>query len=174
MKLRSKARYAVMAVCELAMKATESPVSLSEISQSQDLPLPFLEQIFNKLKRGQLVKSCRGAMGGYQLARSPEDISILDIIQTVDTPMKATRCQEGHSQGCHISGRRCLTHDLWHGLGETVNVFLKNVTVADVCQKRSFPVLQLSPQSVLLPSHETASTRIQPQNVSQASDREYA
>jgi Rrf2 family iron-sulfur cluster assembly transcriptional regulator len=136
MRLSTKARYAVTAMVDVAREEASGPVSLATIADRQELPLAYLEQLFGKLRKAGLLKSSRGSAGGYVLARPVEDVSILDIIAAVDTPLKATRCKEGSSVGCRITGERCLTHDLWDELGAVVQLFLARITLADVCEKR--------------------------------------
>ena len=141
MKISCKARYAIMAMVYIAKEAIashsaeSSPVSLKEISQRQDLPLSFLEQLFGKLKKSALVKSIRGNQGGYQLAREAHDISILDIILAVEGPLYITRCSPSSPKGCKSKGERCDTHDLWDELGALIRSFLQKTTLTDVCQK---------------------------------------
>ncbi|MBM3468587.1 MAG: Rrf2 family transcriptional regulator [Alphaproteobacteria bacterium] len=136
MRLSTKARYAVTAMVDVAMEELAGPVPLAAISGRQELPLPYLEQLFGKLRKAGLVKSCRGAMGGYTLAHKAENIPILDIIAAVDTPLKATRCEKDSPTGCRLTGQRCLTHDLWDELGAVVHLFLTRVTLGDVCEGR--------------------------------------
>lgn len=140
MRLSTKARYAVMAMVDIAYHgdhyAITKPVSLSAIAERQGLPLPYLEQLFNKLKNAQLVASSRGAAGGYTLNRSATHISIFDIISAVDLPLKATRCDAESSKGCQSKGDRCLTHDLWDELTIVVQSYLKQVSLSDVCENR--------------------------------------
>ncbi len=99
MRLSTKARYAVTAMVDVAMEEGGGPVSLATIAARQELPLAYLEQLFGKLRKAGLVKSCRGAAGGYILAHKSADLSILDIIAAVDTPLKATRCNQASSVG---------------------------------------------------------------------------
>lgn len=136
MKVSTKARYAVMAMVDLANHGGNCHVSLSEIAMRQELPLPYLEQLFNKLKKTGMIKSTRGANGGYTLNYPAEEIRILDVIHAVDTPVKTTRCESHSSKGCHGNGMRCLTHDLWEELGAVIHLFLSKVTLADVCERR--------------------------------------
>ncbi len=137
MRLSTRGRYAVMAMVELAAreKGRDSPddrgqVSLAEIAQAQQLSLAYLEQLFGPLRRAGLVASARGPGGGYRLARSPEAITISQIVQAVDEPIHATRCEDG-GPGC-LGGQRCLTHDLWAELGDQIRLFLEGLTLADV------------------------------------------
>lgn len=137
MRLSTKARYAVMATVDIGQQEGGStPVSLTSIADRQNLPLPYLEQLFVKLRKAGIVKSARGANGGYTLAQSPHETRILDIIKAVDSPMKATRCETESTLGCQEHGKRCTTHDLWDELGALVQVFLNRVTIEDVCQNR--------------------------------------
>lgn len=138
MRLSTRGRYAVMAMVELAARqragacdsAPERPVSLAEIAQAQQLSLAYLEQLFGNLRRGGLVASARGPGGGYRLGRPAQEIAVADIVNAVDEPIRATRCEEG-SPGC-LAGERCLTHDLWAELGEHIRLFLTSVTLADI------------------------------------------
>lgn len=136
MRLSTKARYAVTAMVDVALEEGSGPVSLAAISDRQELPLAYLEQLFGKLRKAGLVKSSRGALGGYMLAHKTSDVRIIDIIAAVDSPLKATRCDHESKVGCRVTGERCLTHDLWDELGAVVQLFLARVTLADVCEKR--------------------------------------
>lgn len=136
MRLSTKARYAVTAMVDVALEEGSGPVSLAAISDRQELPLAYLEQLFGKLRKAGLVRSSRGALGGYMLAHKTSDVRIIDIIAAVDTPLKATRCDHESKVGCRITGEQCLTHDLWDELGAVVQLFLARVTLADVCEKR--------------------------------------
>lgn len=141
MKLSSKSRYAVMAMVDLSNHCLnahdiQAPLALTSISNRQNLPLPYLEQIFNKLRRANLVKSARGVNGGFSLSRSPSEIYINDIILAVDTPLKATRCDSGSKVGCQPGGAKCQTHDLWKELGTLVHLFFEHITLEDVCKNK--------------------------------------
>ncbi|MCO6417643.1 Rrf2 family transcriptional regulator [Siccirubricoccus sp. KC 17139] len=141
MRLSTRGRYAVMAMVELAIRQAAHtgklrrgegcPVSLAEIAQAQHLSLAYLEQLFGHLRRAGLVCSARGPGGGYRLARPACEVAVAEIIEAVDEPLKATRCEEG-APGC-LAGQKCLTHDLWEELGEQIRLFLAHVTLADVC-----------------------------------------
>jgi Rrf2 family iron-sulfur cluster assembly transcriptional regulator len=130
MKLGTKARYAVMALVEMA-KSKGEPVSLSLLAQRQELPVSYLEQLFLKLRRHEIVTSYRGSSGGYVLAKKPCDISIWDIVVAVDKPFKATRC-ESKALGCQKDGKQCDTHHLWEKLEETMADSLKTTYLQDV------------------------------------------
>jgi len=140
MRLTTRGRYAVMAMVELAQRQApasgpaSAPVSLGEIAAAQLISLAYLEQLFGPLRRAGLVASARGAQGGYRLARAPSLIAIASIVEAVDEPIRATRCEEG-SPGC-MAGRRCRTHDLWAELGEQIRLFLDGMTLADVVEGR--------------------------------------
>ncbi len=143
MRLSTRGRYAVMAMVELAARdgddaegrcGARGQVSLAEIAQAQRLSLAYLEQLFGPLRRAGLVASTRGPGGGYRLARPAAEISIAAIVEAVDEPIHATRCEEG-STGC-LAGERCLTHDLGAELGNQIRLFLDGVTLADVVAGR--------------------------------------
>lgn len=140
MKLGARARYAVMAMADLARRSGElpegEPVTLCEIAQRQEISLSYLEQLFAKLRRGGLVVAARGPGGGYRLAHPASETRISDIICAVEEPLKVTRCRSGSPKGCLSHAGRCLTHDLWEELGRQIEVFLELVTLADVVQHR--------------------------------------
>jgi Rrf2 family iron-sulfur cluster assembly transcriptional regulator len=137
MKLTTKGRYAVMAMADLARHGTGKPVALADIAERQEISLSYLEQLFAKLRRGDLVKSVRGPGGGYLLARIADEIRISDVILAVDEPIKATRCELGSPKGCMgNSSSRCITHDLWEELSHQIQVFLSSVSLGDVVNGR--------------------------------------
>ena len=136
MKLSTRGRYAVMAMVDLAQRGGEGPVCLAEIAERQEISLPYLEQLFAKLRRGGLVKSVRGPGGGYLLARERDATRISDIILAVDEPIRAVRCKPGQTLGCRGDRSRCLTHDLWEELSNQIHLYLSSVSLADVCDKR--------------------------------------
>ena len=139
MKMTSKCRYAVTAMLDLALHDKEGPVSLSDISNRQDISLTYLEQIFSKLRRHELIESARGPGGGYRLALNADDISIAKIAFSVDEPIDITRC--GGKQNCQ-GDVRCLTHDLWMELNRHVSDFLIGITLGDLVQRSN--VIQVS------------------------------
>lgn len=163
MRLSTRGRYAVMAMVELAVRQQPNstsmrdcrPVSLAEIAQAQLLSLAYLEQLFGHLRRAGLVASARGPGGGYRLARPAAAITVADIVEAVDEPIRATRCEEG-SAGC-LGGERCLTHDLWSELGEQIRLFLAHVTLADVVRRQvQGRALPPAPAETALPLTEAA------------------
>jgi len=139
MILGTKARYAVMAMVELAQHKGEKPVTLADLAQAQEITVPYLEQLFSKLKKQSLVRSVRGPGGGYVLAKPAEEICIFDIIQAVDESLEMTRCKNQSHQGCMSTRARCLTHDLWHGLEQQIYNYLHGISLADVVEKRLSP-----------------------------------
>ncbi len=135
MKLTTKARYAVMAMVDLAGQTCDNPTSLSEIAERQNISLAYLEQLFCKLRRAGVVRSVRGPGGGYCLCRSPEEICICDIVTAVDEPIRAVRCEEGSGVGC-VKGEKCQTHDLWAALDNHIHNYLSSVSLAQVLEGR--------------------------------------
>jgi Rrf2 family iron-sulfur cluster assembly transcriptional regulator len=135
-ELNTKARYAVMAMADLAKCGAPQcggqggAVPLSAIAERQNLSIAYLEQIFLRLRRAGLVESARGRTGGYVLARRAQDISIAEIMEAVHEETRMTRCVEGEA-GC-LGEQRCLTHELWHALGGHIAAFLANVTLQEV------------------------------------------
>ena len=136
MKLSTKGRYAVMAMVDLAQHGMSEPISLAEIAERQEISLSYLEQLFAMLRKGGLVKSVRGPGGGYLLAHDRAETWIADIIFAVDEPIRATRCPPGAATGCRGDRTRCLTHDLWEELGNQIHLYLRSVSLADVCERR--------------------------------------
>jgi Rrf2 family iron-sulfur cluster assembly transcriptional regulator len=134
MRLTTKGRFAVTAMIDLALRDHAGPVTLAGISGRQSISLSYLEQLFGKLRRHELVESVRGPGGGYSLARRMADISVADIIYAVDEALDATQC---HGKENCLDDHRCLTHDLWADLNAHVVEFLDSVTLNDlVLQQR--------------------------------------
>ena len=129
MRLTTKGRFAVTAMIDLALRQNNGPVTLAAISQRQQISLSYLEQLFGKLRRHELVESTRGPGGGYSLARNPAEITVADIITSVDEPIDATQC--AGKENCK-DDEKCLTHDLWEELGNQIHTFLSSVTLLDV------------------------------------------
>jgi len=134
MRLTTKGRFAVTAMIDLALRQDKGPVTLAGISQRQEISLSYLEQLFGKLRRHEIVESVRGPGGGYNLARRAEDVTVADIIIAVDEPIDATQC--GGKENCH-DDKRCMTHDLWATLNEKMHDYLSSVTLADLVAHQS-------------------------------------
>ena len=138
MRLTTKGRFAVTAMLDLAMHATNGPVTLAGISERQKISLSYLEQLFGKLRRRALVESVRGPGGGYHLAREASQVTVADIIKAVEEPLDSTQC--GGRENCR-QNQRCMTHDLWEELNATVFGFLANVSLSQLVEKqRTKPV----------------------------------
>lgn len=127
MRLTTKGRFAVTAMIDLALRQNAGPVALAAISQRQHISLSYLEQLFGKLRRHELVESTRGPGGGYTLGRKAVDITVADIILSVDEPIDATHC--GSKQDCTGGDGRCMTHDLWAALNDKMVEFLGSVSL---------------------------------------------
>ncbi|MDE2416513.1 MAG: Fe-S cluster assembly transcriptional regulator IscR [Burkholderiales bacterium] len=127
MRLTTKGRFAVTAMIDLGLRQSSGPVTLAAISQRQQISLSYLEQLFGKLRRNELVESTRGPGGGYTLARKASDITVADIIVSVDEPIDATQC--GGKENCLGEGNRCMTHDLWASLNTRMVEFLESVSL---------------------------------------------
>ena len=132
MKLSNKGRYAVQALADLARNNIQKPINLTEISLRQGISISFLEQIFLKLKKNNLVKSSRGPLGGYILSRSPDDITLSSIIEAVDEKVKTVACRRESKKGCHGKSFKCITHDLWDDLETHINSFFEKNTLRDI------------------------------------------
>ena len=124
-----------MAMADLANNNANQPTSLAEISLRQGISLSFLEQIFLKLKRNNLVKSSRGPFGGYFLTKSPEEIKLLSIIKAVDEKVKTVGCKKDSKKGCNGKSIKCITHNLWDDLESHINNFFEKNTLRDVIFK---------------------------------------
>ena len=135
MKLSSKGRYAVMALADLAKNNVKKPTNLKEISLRQGISISFLEQIFLKLKKSNLVHSSRGATGGYLLSKSPEEIKLSSIIDAVDERVKTVGCKKESKKGCTGKSVKCITHNLWDDLENHINSFFEKNTLKDIIFK---------------------------------------
>lgn len=133
MRLTTKGRFAVTAMIDLAMHNGKSPVTLSEISERQKISLSYLEQLFGKLRRRELVSSVRGPGGGYNLAKPTDQVSVADIITAVDEPIDATQC--GGKENCK-DDHKCITHDLWTDLNRHIFEYLRAVTLSELVSKQ--------------------------------------
>ena len=132
MKLSTKGRYAMVALADIALQPAEDLVTLSAIAQRQKISLPYLEQLFVKLRRANLVESVRGPGGGYRLARSASDIRVVDVLSAVDETVDAMHKGAGASGGSSGSRAQSLTNRLWEGLSAHVYVFLHQTRLSDV------------------------------------------
>jgi len=137
MKLTSRGRYAIMAMADLAKNYVEEPTSLNSISLRQGISLSFLEQLFLKLKKNNLVESVRGPRGGYVLSRSPEDTKLMSIIEAVDEKIQTVKCKKESKKGCNGKSIKCITHYLWDDLEHHINSFFEKNTLKDVLYKES-------------------------------------
>lgn len=134
MKLTSKARYAVMAVADLALYTliADEAIVLREIADRQDISISYLEQLFAKLRKKGIVNSMRGPGGGYFLARDADKITVWDVITAVDETIELKRCS-GNGNCTH--GEKCLTHNLWNDLTDTISLYLKQTTIASIIRQ---------------------------------------
>lgn len=133
MRLTTKGRFAVTAMIDLGLRQDKGPVTLSAISQRQKISLSYLEQLFGRLRRHELVESMRGPGGGYRLARPGRDITVADIIYAVDEPLDATQC--GGKQNC-LDDQVCMTHELWASLNRHMVDFLDSVSLQDLVDEQ--------------------------------------
>jgi Rrf2 family iron-sulfur cluster assembly transcriptional regulator len=133
MKLTSKGRYAVTAMLDVALHTSSGPVPLTDISERQGISLSYLEQLFAKLRKSELVSSVRGPGGGYYLGRDAIDISVGEVIAAVDESVDARKCQgKGNCQG----GSQCLTHKLWAGLSNRIESFLSDISLGELVKQQ--------------------------------------
>jgi len=132
MKLTSKGRYAVMALADLAKFNSMNPVSLRDISLRQGISLDFLEQIFSKLKKNNIVKSIRGTHGGYILTKNPKEIKLANIFNAVDEKIKTVQCKKESKRGCNGKASKCITHNLWDELEIHINDFFEKKNLKEL------------------------------------------
>ena len=132
MKLTSKGRYAVMALADIAAFDKKNPVSLRDISLRQNISLLYLEQIFFRLKRNNIVKSIRGTNGGYILAKNPDQIKLGTILSAVDEKIKTVGCKKDSKKGCNGKLTKCITHNLWDELELHINTFFEKKKLSDL------------------------------------------
>jgi Rrf2 family iron-sulfur cluster assembly transcriptional regulator len=155
MRLTTKGRFAVTAMADLAMRGGKAPVTLAAISERQKISLSYLEQLFGKLRRNNIVESVRGPGGGYYLARPSNKISIAEIVTAVDEPLDATKC--GGMGNCQGEQQPCITHDLWVGLNEKIYDYLEEVSLQQLVE--SYTKRNQQPASISLKK------MIKPENV---------
>ncbi|SVB39992.1 uncharacterized protein METZ01_LOCUS192846 [marine metagenome] len=132
MKLTSRGRYAVMALADIANFDRQNPVSLRDISLRQNISLVYLEQIFSKLKKNNIVKSIRGTNGGYILTRDPGQIKLSNIFSAVGEKVKTLQCKRESKKGCNGKLTKCITHYLWDDLEMHINDFFDKKNLGDL------------------------------------------
>ena len=136
MKLNTKSRYAVMALADMSKFPVNNPVSLRDISLRQSISLLYLEQIFFKLKKNDIVKSVRGTNGGYVLKRDPKNIKLSEIFQALDQKVKTVGCKKESKKGCNGKATKCVTHNLWDELETHINSFFENKSLEDLIKNK--------------------------------------
>ena len=133
MRLTTKGRYAVTAMLDLAIHHDDGPITLADIAQRQGISLSYLEQLFSRLRKRELVSSVRGPGGGYSLGREASEICVADVITAVDESVDTTKC--GGASNCH-NNQRCLTHDLWQDLSCRIHGYLSQISLLDLMSRR--------------------------------------
>ncbi len=155
MRLTTKGRYAVTAMLDLAIRAQDKPVSLADISQRQGISLSYLEQLFARLRKNNLVSSVRGPGGGYKLSRDAHEVFVADIVDAVNETVDVTNCQ---GQGDCQDGEQCLTHVLWDDLSEQIHKFLKSISLGSLVERREIQEVsarQVQKQESTIPLNTT-------------------
>ena len=137
MKLTSKGRYAVMALADLAKFNSKNPVSLRDISLRQGISLDFLEQIFSRLRKNNIVKSMRGTNGGYVLSTDPAQIILAYILNAVNDEVKTVQCKKESKKGCNGKATKCVTHYLWDELEIHINSFFEKKSLEDLLKNNA-------------------------------------
>ena len=141
MKLTSRGRYAVMALGDMAVFDKKKPVSLRDISLRQNISLVYLEQIFSKLKKNNIVKSIRGTNGGYVLTKEPEQIKLSNIFSAVDKKVKTVQCKKDSKKGCNGKLMKCITHYLWDDLEMHINDFFDKKNLGDLLKNNQEKII---------------------------------
>ncbi|WP_092747120.1 Rrf2 family transcriptional regulator [Acinetobacter boissieri] len=157
MRLTTRGRYAVTALLDLALQPADKTITLTEIATRQTISVAYLEQLFAKLKRHGLVSSVRGANGGYHLAKSADEITVLDVIEAVNETVDATRCD--HQGNCQ-NGAMCLTHDLWHNLSNHIENYLAKISLADLTSTKNVQTIAIRQKSAHIDSATLQATGI--------------
>ena len=137
MKLTTKGRYAVMALADIAKFDQNEPISLRDISLRQGISLLYLEQIFLKLKKKNIVVSARGTKGGYVLSKTPKEIKLADIFSAVDEKLKTLNCKKDSKKGCNGKTAKCITHNLWNELEDYINNFFEKKNLSDLVEQKA-------------------------------------
>ena len=132
MKLNTRGRYAVMALADMAKFDNQNPISLRDVSLRQNISLVYLEQIFSKLKKNNIVKSIRGTNGGYILSKDPEQIKLSSIFSAVEEKVKTVQCKKESKKGCNGKLTKCITHYLWDELEMHINDFFDKKNLGDL------------------------------------------
>ena len=136
MKLSSRGRYAVMALADMAAFDKKKPVSLRDVSLRQGISLLYLEQIFLKLKKNNIVYSVRGTNGGYTLTKEPSEIKLAEIFEAVDEKVKTVKCKKESKKGCNGKSTKCITHNLWDELEIHINDFFERKNLSDLINQQ--------------------------------------
>ena len=136
MKLNTKSRYAVMALADMAAFSRNNAVSLRDISLRQGISLLYLEQIFLKLKKNNIVKSVRGINGGYMLVKIPKELKILDILLALDQKVKTIGCKKDSKKSCNGKSTKCITHNFWDELDIHINSFFESKKLSDLLKNK--------------------------------------
>ena len=135
MKLTSKGRYAVMALVDLARFNNVNPISLRDISLRQGISLDYLEQIFLKLRKKEIVQTVRGTRGGYILNKKTREIKLINIFDAVDEKVKTVQCKKDSKKGCNGKAIKCVTHNLWDELETHINSFFEKKSLEDLLKE---------------------------------------
>jgi len=147
MRLTTKGRYAVTAMIDLALHEAKGPISLADISKRQEISLSYLEQLFAKLRRAELVGSVRGPGGGYRLGKEAEDISIAEVVDAVNESIDVTRCE---GRGNCQKGTVCLTHHLWCDLSDQIHSFLNKITLGELVSRQDIQLVSMKQDDKLV------------------------
>ena len=140
MKLSTKGRYGVVAMYDLAMHTGKGPISLKSVAERQKISEHYLEQLMGQLRKAGLVKSTRGAQGGYVLTKQPDDITVGDIIRVMEGPIAPVDCllnNDPQSESYCQKREKCVTRNVWQKVGESIASVLDSITLLDLCNEKS-------------------------------------
>jgi len=132
MKISSKGRYGLRALCELATSAQEEPLSIATIAGAQGLSERYLEQLMAKLKKAGIVESTRGAGGGYRIAKPLEDISVGDILRSLEGPNESASCEGLQEEGTCKQAEHCISRVVWQKINDSVNQTIDQMSLAQL------------------------------------------
>jgi len=158
MRLTTKGRYAVTAMLDLALHYDKGPITLADISQRQGISLSYLEQLFSKLRKNELVDSTRGPGGGYRLSRDANEIAVAQVITAVDEKVESTRC--GGLANCH-DDQQCLTHELWTELSAQIHGFLMGISLGQLVEREAVQEVALNLEKKSLENSQNETIRVE-------------
>ena len=136
MKISTKGRYALRMIIDLAQHQNDGYIALKEIAKRQNISKKYLEQIVPILNKSEILKTNRGYMGGYKLAKAPDQYTVGDILRITEGSLAPVACLEYEPVGCERSAE-CVTLPIWKGLSKAINDYLDGITIQDILDRQS-------------------------------------